>query len=151
MGSSSVVVGTDLVQVSAVAASMERFGMRYLERLFTPDELAYCLREPRAAPERLAARFAAKEATFKVLRVHEEPVPWRTIEVVRSPEGYCDLALHAEALALARARGLTGFCVSLTHEADYASAVVIAERATGATGPVVAPSPATSTTPQCHD
>ncbi|MCY1023078.1 holo-ACP synthase [Pyxidicoccus sp. MSG2] len=128
MPASSIVVGTDLVQVSAVAASVQRFGQRYLERLFTPDELAYCLRDAHAAPERLAARFAAKEATLKVLRVHEVPVPWRTIEVVRAPEGFCELALHAEARSVADARGLFGFSVSLTHEAEYASAVVIAQQ-----------------------
>jgi len=121
-------VGLDLVQISQIASSVERFGRRFLDRIFTPRELRYCLADPGTSAMRLAARFAAKEATRKVLRVDSEGVGWRSIEVRRSPAGWCELALHGDAGALARRKGFVAFSVSLTHEADCAGAVVVAER-----------------------
>ncbi|HEY8087053.1 MAG TPA: holo-ACP synthase [Polyangiaceae bacterium] len=121
-------VGLDLVEVSQIASSVERFGQRFLDRIFTPGELRYCLADPRTRALRLAARFAAKEAARKVLRVDEEGVGWRSIEVERMPGGWCELALHGEARALARKQGFVGFSVSMSHEMDYAGAVVVGER-----------------------
>ncbi|MET0594460.1 MAG: 4'-phosphopantetheinyl transferase superfamily protein [Polyangiaceae bacterium] len=66
--STAIVVGTDLVQISEVGKAMERFGERYLRKLFTEAELTYCMESPEVAASRLAARFAAKEAAHKVLR-----------------------------------------------------------------------------------
>src|SRR5262245_16376103 len=79
--STAIVVGTDLVQVSEVSQAMERFGERYLRRLFTDAELSYCLENAAIAPSRLAARFAAKEAALKVLRLTDQSFSWRSIEV----------------------------------------------------------------------
>jgi holo-[acyl-carrier protein] synthase len=77
-------------------------------------------------PERLAARFAAKEAALKVLRPGEVGVSLREIEVVRSPGGWVELELSGPAATLARESGLSELAVSITHEAGFASAVVIA-------------------------
>lgn len=129
MARSSIVVGLDLVQVSAIARSVAEFGQRFLDRIYTSGELEYCLSDASAAAQRLAARFAAKEAVLKVLRVNDEAISWRSIEVAREPGGACDLLLVDEARALACAAGFTGFSLSMTHEADYASAVVVGERA----------------------
>jgi holo-[acyl-carrier protein] synthase len=121
-------VGTDLVEIRSVRESVERFGTDYLERLFTPGELADCTGEAGVDPTRLAARFAAKEATLKVLRPSpDEAVPWRSIEVVRPPGGWVELELHDAAATLAARAGLTELAVSLTHECDYASATVVAQ------------------------
>jgi holo-[acyl-carrier protein] synthase len=79
------------------------------------------------ATERLAARFAAKEATLKVLRAGDEGISLRAIEVRRDPGGWVDLELTGPAAALAAEAGLSGFAVSLTHDGGYASAVVLAE------------------------
>jgi holo-[acyl-carrier protein] synthase len=128
MGNSSVVVGLDLVQISAIASSVACFGARFLDRLYTPEELRYCLLEPRSSATHLAARFAAKEAVRKVLAIGDEAVGWRAIEIVRERGGACGLVLHREAGAHARAGGFTGFSLSMSHEADYASAVVVGER-----------------------
>ena len=128
MDEASIVVGLDLVLTSAVASSVRSFGARFLERIYTPDELAYCLLDPAVSAMRLAARFAAKEATIKVLRFDDEAVSWRSIEVERRPGGACLIRLHAEARARAEAGGFVGFSISMTHEADYASAVVVGER-----------------------
>jgi holo-[acyl-carrier protein] synthase len=75
-----------------------------------------------------AARFAAKEATMKVLRPAEDAyLNWLDIEVRRYPAGWCDIMLYEEAAALARKRGITELSVSMSHEQAYATAVVIAD------------------------
>jgi holo-[acyl-carrier protein] synthase len=128
MTSAELRVGTDLVDVREVAAALERFGERYVTRIFTADEASYCRRDPAAVAARFAARFAAKEATVKVLRPRGEWPDWRSIEVRRAPEGWCTIALHGRAAELAAEAGLAGFAVSLSHEASYATAVVVARR-----------------------
>lgn len=110
-----VEVGVDLVQVSRVAESIALFGDRFLRKIFTDDELAYAASSPSQQCERLAARFAAKEAAKKALRL--EGVGFRSIEVRRAPSGACDLVLHGHASPGA-------LSVSLSHEGDYATAIV---------------------------
>lgn len=118
-------VGIDLVRVSRVAESLERFGERFLRRVFTPGEIAYALEAPELSAERLAARFAAKEATMKALRLGGGAVTLREIEVRRAPSGECEVVLHGRAQSLA-ARAHTGaIALSLSHEGDYAVAVVV--------------------------
>jgi holo-[acyl-carrier protein] synthase len=114
-------VGVDLVRVSRIAESLQLFGERFMRRLFTADEIAYATAVPALTPERLAARFAAKEAARKALCA-PDGIGWRQIEVRRTPSGACDLVLHD---AAARAAGTGMTAVSLSHEGDYATAVVI--------------------------
>ena len=85
---------------------MNRFGDRYTRRIFTDREIAYCGGEPQMAAERFAARFAAKEATTKLLRVHTDALIWRSIEVLRNARGWCDILLHDEVRSLAMERGI---------------------------------------------
>ena len=122
-------VGTDLVAVKNVAESIAKFGERYLARVFTPSERAYCTEVGRDAASHLAARFAAKEATMKALRPEGDAIDWQSIEVVRMPGGWCELAVTGAARALADKAGITSFSVSLSHDGEYATAVVVAERA----------------------
>ncbi len=130
---SSLRVGVDLVAVDDVAASVEKFGARYLRRIFTDHEIDCCtsggLRPGEATLysfESLAARFAAKEAAVKVLRPVGPRPEWRSIEVRRSGSGWCQMALHGQAAAMAAEAGLDEWAVSLTHEASMAAAVVVA-------------------------
>ncbi|MEA2126927.1 MAG: holo-[acyl-carrier protein] synthase [Solirubrobacteraceae bacterium] len=116
-------VGIDTVEVAAVEAALAAHGDRYLERVYTPREVADC----GGSAERLAARFAAKEATLKALRASDGGVPWPSVEVLRDPAGFTDLALTGRAAALAAEAGISELAVSLTHEAGLASAVVVAE------------------------
>jgi holo-[acyl-carrier protein] synthase len=116
-------VGIDLVSASTVAEALATHGDRYLRRVYTEAEIADC----GVDPLRLAARFAVKEAAMKVLRVADEAVPHLTIETLRNADGTPELALHGAAAELAAAAGLTSFAISLTHEGEYASAVVVAE------------------------
>ncbi|HTZ09552.1 MAG TPA: holo-ACP synthase [Acidimicrobiales bacterium] len=125
-------MGADITAVEDVLSSMRRFGDRYVRRVFTSHEIA-CCRGPRlVAAASLAARFAAKEATIKVLRPDDHAVPWRSIEVRRHPAGFCELRLSDGAAALAEAAGITELHVSLSHEAGMAAAVVVASCASEA-------------------
>jgi len=122
-------VGIDIVDVRHIQDSIERFGERFLNRLFTREEQAYCqgLLSSTAIAHSFAARFAAKEATVKVLRPETMPLDWQTIEIQRHKAGYCTIALYAAAADLAQERGIITLSVSMSHEADYATAVVIAD------------------------
>jgi holo-[acyl-carrier protein] synthase len=120
-------VGIDTVAVASVADALAAHGDRYLARVYTAAEQADCAGDA----ERLAARFAAKEAAVKALRAGDGGLPWTAIEVVRDPTGAVDLALHGPAAALAEAAGVSDVAVSLTHEGGLASAVVVVVMATG--------------------
>jgi holo-[acyl-carrier protein] synthase len=122
-------VGLDLVHIPRIAESLNRFGVRFQNKLFTPDEIAYCVAAPLHADERFAARFAAKEATIKALRLSNTGVGWRDMEVVRRADGECSLHLHGLAATVAAADGLhTELMLCLSHDGDYAAAVVMARR-----------------------
>ena len=127
MPTPSLRVGVDLVRVSDVAASLARFGGRYASRVFTADEGGYCCEDDSRAAERFAARFAAKEATLKVLRpAADDAIAWRSIEVRQLAVGACEIVLHGEALVLAHWDGITELSLSMSHEGDYATATVVA-------------------------
>lgn len=117
-------VGVDVASIAEVGRSIERFGSRYLDEVFTPREVESC-GGPRAVAS-LAARFAAKEATIKVLRPGGEQLPWRSIEIRRHPDGWCEIELSGRAAELAASAAISHFAVSLTHEGTVAVAVVIA-------------------------
>ncbi len=121
-----VVVGVDLVQVSQVASSLDRLGDVYMTRIYTAAEIAYCSTNPIMAPSRFAARFAAKEATLKALRLDDQGVDLRTIEVKQMPGGWTEIELSGRARQLAEVAGWLSWSVSLSHEGDYATAVVAA-------------------------
>jgi holo-[acyl-carrier protein] synthase len=131
MDTSPYRVGIDIVEVQQIQDSIERFGQRFLDKIFTPDEQIYCSSYTHisATAQSFAARFAAKEATIKVLRPDPDEawLDWRTIEVRRMPAGYCDIQLHHDAAQLAKSRGIRALSVSMSHEAAYATAIVIAD------------------------
>jgi len=124
-------VGLDVVMVDDVVRSVERFGHRYLERIYTPHELDCCHHDVLTdgtgtwSAESLAARFAAKEAVLKVLRPVEVQPEWRSIELHRMPGGWCEIRLSGTAEELAVAARIDGLSVSLSHEASVAAAVVV--------------------------
>jgi holo-[acyl-carrier protein] synthase len=112
--------------VDAVAESVATFGDRYLRRVYTEHELEYCGADPARSAERLAARFAAKEAVVKVLRPVDGRPDWRAIEVRRDPSGWCEISLTAAAAAMAREAEISSLSVSMSHEDRMANAVVVA-------------------------
>jgi holo-[acyl-carrier protein] synthase len=117
-------VGVDLVRVADVVSSMERYGRRYTTRLFTEREIGET--EGAAQAASLAARFAAKEATIKILEPILDIPGWREIEVRRHVGGRCSLVLRGVADQLAVAAGLDGWALSMSHEGSMAVAVVVA-------------------------
>lgn len=120
-------VGVDVASVPAVAASLRIWGRRYTERVFSPVEIADA--GGSSSAERLAARFAAKEATMKVLGPDRETPPWRSIEIRSLPGGRPHLVLGGEAAALAARHRLEGWGLSMSHEGQVAIAVVLATAA----------------------
>jgi holo-[acyl-carrier protein] synthase len=119
--------GIDMVEIARIHQSMERFGPRFLNRVFTPAEQAYCLRKRNAA-ESLAARFAAKEAGAKALGTGiSRGVNWLEIEVIREPGGRPSILFHGRAAEIAQHMGVARIALSLTHTAGLAMASVIIE------------------------
>jgi len=120
-------VGTDLIEIARIAQSVERYGERFLRRVFTPREIEYCQRKKNAA-ESFAARFAAKEAGAKALGTGiSRGVGWLELEVTRAPGERPTLQLTGRAAARARSLGVAHISLSLTHSRDQALAVVIME------------------------
>jgi holo-[acyl-carrier protein] synthase len=119
-------VGIDLASVDSVRDSIRDHAEHYLKRVYTDRELADCSTDTGVDPERLAARFAAKEATLKVLRPDEQGIPWNAIEVHRHSAGWVELRLSGPAAALAADAGVTELALSIAHEGGFATAMVIA-------------------------
>jgi holo-[acyl-carrier protein] synthase len=119
--------GIDLVSVDSVREAVAAHGERYLSRVYTERELADCRTPNGVDAERLAARFAAKEAAFKALRVGDDAVAWRDVETLRDPTGWVKLILKGSAADIALSAGITDVSLSITHERGFAAAVVIAE------------------------
>ncbi len=117
----TVGVGIDVVDVPRFEIVLGR-RPRIVDRLFTEGEQ----RDARGKAERLAARFAAKEAVMKSLSVGAGSVPWKSIEVKRAPSGAPSVMLHGAAAELAVLRGAEEFHISLTHTAMTAAAFVVA-------------------------
>jgi holo-[acyl-carrier protein] synthase len=121
--------GIDMVEIRRIQHSVDRFGSRFLKRVYTPAEQTYCLRKRNAA-ESLAARFAAKEAGAKALGTGiSYGVNWLEIEVVRAPNGRPSLRFHGRAAQIAARLGMANAALSLTHTAELALASVILEDA----------------------
>jgi holo-[acyl-carrier protein] synthase len=119
--------GIDLTEIARIQQSLDRFGQRFLNRIYTPAEQAYCLRKRKAA-ESLAARFAAKEAGAKALGTGiSHGVNWLEIEVVRAPGGRPTLVFHGRAAEMALSLGAARAVLSLTHTRDLAMASVVLE------------------------
>ena len=119
--------GVDLIEVERIAQSIERFGERFVHRLYTAEEIAYCSRKRNGA-ESFAARFAAKEAAAKALGTGMNfGVTWREIEVGRSAAGRPSLELSGQARRVAAQLGVRTISLSLTHTARLAIAMVVLE------------------------
>jgi holo-[acyl-carrier protein] synthase len=114
--------GVDLIAVGRIVSLLDRYGERFARRVFTDRELEAC----KGRPERLAARFATKEAVSKALGTGIGRVTWREIEVVSDPSGRPELRLEGRAAELAAELGLHLWSVSLSHTHEQAVAFVIA-------------------------
>lgn len=119
--------GIDVVEIGRIQHAMDRYGERFLNRVYLAAEKAYCVRKRKAA-ESFAARFAAKEAAAKALGTGISfGVNWREIEVVREPSGRPSLRFHGRAAEIARRQGVVRSNLSLTHTELLAVASVVLE------------------------
>ncbi len=119
--------GVDLIEVARIAHSIERYGERFLRRVYTDHEIAYC-RGRRVSAESFAARFAAKEAGAKALGTGiSRGVTWNEFQVARNPGGRPVLELRGRAALLAEELGVRAISLSLTHTGSLAMATVVME------------------------
>ncbi|CAG0944624.1 holo-[acyl-carrier protein] synthase [Anaerolineae bacterium] len=121
-----IATGIDLVEVQRIEESIARYGERFLARVFTASELAYC----RGRPQQLAARFAAKEAVSKLLGTgiqHRDGVGWREIQIVSNERGQPSVQLSGRAAQRATEIGFRNIAISLSHTREHAIAMVVAE------------------------
>ena len=119
----NVLIGCDIHPVFNVVESIDVFGERYLARVFTPAERAAC----GEVPERLAARYAAKESVLKLLKIPADvAVPWTDIEVGADPNGAPSVTLRGNAAEIAASLGVFAIELTLSHDAGMAMAVAAA-------------------------
>ena len=119
--------GVDLCEVPRIRESIARFGARFIERIYTPAEIAYVERKANKF-ERYAARFAAKEAGMKAIGTGwKRGVRWQDFEVANLPSGRPTLQLHGEAARIAADLGVKVISLSITHTSELGMAHVILE------------------------
>jgi holo-[acyl-carrier protein] synthase len=116
-----IATGVDLIEISRIQSTLDRYGDRFLERIYTEREIALTGRKP----AELAVRFAAKEAASKALGTGIGLISWRDMEITPDPLGKPVLTLTNRAADRAQALGLTGWSVSLSHSRGMAVAVVV--------------------------
>jgi holo-[acyl-carrier protein] synthase len=115
-------VGVDMIEVERIGSSLEKYGQRFLDRIFTEREQRYC--DGRA--ESLAARFAAKEAVGKAMGTGIGDIRWLDIEIVNEENGQPLLVLHGAARTMAHTMGLELWSLSLSHTKTHAIGMVVA-------------------------
>ena len=119
--------GIDIIEVTRIAASYEKYGERFVNRILLPDEIAYCLQHRRPAPF-LAVRFAAKEAISKAFGTGiGAQLGWQDMEIKRKESGEPFVVLHGKGEKLFAERGAKKLHVSLSHTENYAAATAILE------------------------
>ncbi len=114
-------IGTDIIEIERIRDAVDNYGDRFLNRVFTPDELKFCGRRAHT----LAAAFASKEAVMKLLGTGNRGVAWREIETLYHPTGKPHIRLNGRAKKQAEALGIKEIDVSLSHSRDNAIATAI--------------------------
>lgn len=123
----ALIVGVDIIEIPRVERVYARYGERFLRRVYTEREIAYC----RGRAPQLASRFAAKEATMKALGTGVRGVRWRDVEVVRGRGQAPRIVLHGTARARADRLGMTDIALSLSHSKEFAVASVVGDSERG--------------------
>lgn len=119
--------GVDMIEIARIEETIARYGERFCQRVYLPQEILYCRRKRNSA-ESFAARFAAKEAAAKALGTGiQSGVGWQDIEVIRALNGKPSIKFHGRAAEIARQLGANHAVVSLTHTQTLAMAQVLLE------------------------
>ncbi|MGK7912956.1 MAG: holo-ACP synthase [Synechococcus sp.] len=128
-------IGTDVVHIPRIQEALDRFGDRFLNKIYTPAERDYCLRSPSHTLHRLAGRWGAKEAAVKALGVGWKGVGYRDVEVVRASSGAPTIVLHGRGLEVLQRLGgeaeLADWQLSFSHDRDYAFATALLSQFSG--------------------
>lgn len=120
-------IGTDVIEVKRVGGVAQRHGERFLRRIFTDNEIAYCSARKNAALH-YAGRFAAKEAAFKAMgRGWGGDIGWKDVEVTNMPSGAPQISFHGKALETVNEMKMTRAFVSISHVEELATAIVVIE------------------------
>ncbi|MGI9953168.1 holo-ACP synthase [Moorellaceae bacterium AZ2] len=119
-------IGIDIIEIERIEKALDRHP-RFLQRVFTSREQAYC-RGQRRPGASLAARWAAKEAVFKVLGLGWGQLSWKDVEIIVGDHGRPQVMLHGRGAEVAREMGIAGIDLSLSHNGNMAVAVAIADR-----------------------
>jgi holo-[acyl-carrier protein] synthase len=121
-------IGVDLVKIKRVERVIERWGDRFIGRVFTSDEKEFCYKRVYPASA-FALRFAAKEAFSKAIGFGmRRGIRWRDIEIFHHPGGQPYLKLHGKSAHICREKKITGFHLSLSDEGEYGVAMVVLEK-----------------------
>jgi holo-[acyl-carrier protein] synthase len=115
--------GVDILEISRIRKIVERWGQRFLDRVFTDTELRIC----KKIPERLASRFAGKEAVMKALGTGTRGISWREIEIASELSGKPVVNLYGKAREKAESLGLSELAISLSDSREYSIAFVVGE------------------------
>ncbi len=116
-------VGIDIIEIARIQSTIDRWGARFLHRVYTEPELRLC----RKKPSRLAVRFAGKEAVMKALGTGTKGISWKEIEILADPSGQPVVLLYGKAQDKANDMGLAKLAISLSDSREYAIASVIGE------------------------
>ena len=116
-------IGIDIIEIARIQRAIDRWGERFLQRVYTEPEIRLC----RKKPSRLAGRFAGKEAVMKALGTGIKGISWREIEILAEPSGKPIVRLHDKAQKRADALGLDTLAISLSDSKEYAVAFVVGE------------------------
>ena len=121
----NVKIGTDICQINRIKSVYKRYGKRFLKRILTENEIKYVTSRKKTSMNRLAGRYAAKEAVSKVLGTGLRGVYFKEIEILRESSGAPKIVLHKRAKQKAKEKKLNNFEVSISHERDFAIAFVV--------------------------
>ena len=118
--------GTDIIEISRIKESIEKYGNTFLDKVFTEKEIEYCESHKKMKYQHYAARFAAKEAVSKMFGTgFNGSYNFKDIEVLNSPSGKPEVKLHDKALALYESEGYSDITISISHCTEYAVCFVI--------------------------
>lgn len=126
-----IFLGTDICETSRIQSLYEKYGEKFLSKIFTDTEKQYCFSNKRNTFKSLAARFAAKEAVSKALETGingpgwDKGIDFKDVEVIRAETGSITLALTGKALTEAQKKSITNWTISVSHSENYATATVI--------------------------
>ncbi len=129
-----IFTGIDICEIKRIKEIFDKYGKRFLEKTFTETEIKYCLSIPKFAAQRLAVRFAAKEAVSKALGVGinklgwNKGIKWKDVEVVRDSNGAVKIRLFNKAAELEKALGIDEWAVSVSHSRTDAISIVTGYR-----------------------